>query len=112
LPAVIDNGRVNLAIQALRTVNLARSLAEPNLATLNGHPANFQAGGEFPVPVVTGATAVGLTGVSFVPFGVQLNFIPFISDKDRIRLQLNATVSVRDVGTGASFGTGSSGSTF
>jgi len=58
------------------------------------------------VPVVTGATAVGLQGVQFVPFGVQLNFVPYISDKDRIQLQLQATVSVRDVGTGANFGTG------
>jgi pilus assembly protein CpaC len=106
LNAILDNGRVSLAIDALRNVNLARSLAEPNLVTLNGRPAFFQAGGEFPVPVVTGATAVGLQGVQFVPFGVQLNFIPYISDKDRIQLQLNATVSVRDVGTGANFGTG------
>ena len=106
LNAVLDNGRVTLAIDALRSVNLARSLAEPNLVTLNGRPAYFQAGGEFPVPVVTGATAVGLQGVQFVPFGVQLNFVPYISDKDRIQLQLQATVSVRDVGTGANFGTG------
>jgi pilus assembly protein CpaC len=104
--AILDNGRVTLAIDALRNVNLARSLAEPNLVTLNGRPAFFQAGGEFPVPVVTGATAVGLQGVQFVPFGVQLNFIPYISDKDRIQLQLNATVSVRDVGTGTNFGIG------
>jgi pilus assembly protein CpaC len=70
------------------------------------------AGGEFPVPVVTGATATGLQGVSFVPFGVQLNFTPYITDKDRVRLQVNATVSVRDVGTGANFGTGTGVSTF
>ncbi len=112
LPTIIDNGRITLAIEALRKVDLARSLAEPNLVTLNGHPAVFQAGGEFPVPVVTGATATGLQGVDFVPFGVQLNFVPFISDKDRIRLQLQATVSVRDVNTGANFGTGNVGNTF
>jgi pilus assembly protein CpaC len=112
LPAAIDNGQIPIAIQALRNVNLARSLAEPNLVTLNGHPAQFKVGGEFPVPVVTGATAVGLSGVSFVPFGVQLQFTPYITDKDRIRLQLNASVSVRDVATGANFGTGNSGNTF
>ena len=39
-----------MAIQALRTLNFARSLAEPNLTTLNGKPANFQAGGSFPIP--------------------------------------------------------------
>ena len=31
LPAVIDEGKISLAIEALRTVNLVRSLAEPNL---------------------------------------------------------------------------------
>jgi pilus assembly protein CpaC len=109
--ALLNNGKIPLAIQALRTNNLARSLAEPNLVTLNGRPATFRAGGEFPVPVVTGATAVGLTGVSFVPFGVTVSFTPLISDKDRIRLQVNAEVSTRDVGTGANFGTGATTST-
>jgi pilus assembly protein CpaC len=97
LPAIIDNGEISLNIEALRSVNMARSLAEPNLVTLNGQPAFFQAGGEFPVPIVTGATAVGLQGVSFVPFGVLLQFVPFISDKDKIRLQLFANISTRDV---------------
>ncbi len=104
LPLLLDNGRIPVLIQALRSVNLARSLAEPNLVTLNGHPATFLAGGEFPIPVVTGGTTQGLQGVNFVPFGVQLNFTPYVTDKDRIRLQLNATVSVRDVGTGATVG--------
>jgi pilus assembly protein CpaC len=93
LPFILDNGRVLFAINALRTVNLARSLAEPNLVTLNGQPANFFAGGEFPIPVVTGATATGLQGISYVPFGVQLQFTPIITCRDRIRLQLTASVS-------------------
>ena len=50
LPTAIDNGNVLMAIQALRTLNFARSLAEPNLTTLDGKPANFQAGGSFPIP--------------------------------------------------------------
>jgi pilus assembly protein CpaC len=101
LPTILDNGNITLAIRALRDVSLARSLAEPNLTTLNGQPATFFAGGQFPVPVVTGATATGLEGVSFVPFGVSLQFIPIITDKDRIRLQLSAVVSTRDLATGA-----------
>ena len=50
LPTAIDNGNILMAIQALRTMNFARSLAEPNLTTLNGKPANFLAGGSFPIP--------------------------------------------------------------
>ena len=112
LPALIDQGQISLAIDALKSIHLARSLAEPNVVALNGHPAFFHVGGQFPVPVVTGATSVGLQGVSFVPYGVQLTFTPYVTDKDRVRLQLNASVSVRDIGTGANFGTGSQTSTF
>lgn len=102
LPILLDGGRISLLIQALRRVDLARSLAETTVATLNGHEANFLAGGQFPVPVVTGNTTTGqLSGVNFVPFGVQLSFTPYITDKDRIRLTLTATVSTRDVATGA-----------
>src|SRR5205085_10849378 len=93
LPMVLDNGSLNLQLEALRTNSMARSLAEPNLTTLNGHPATFFSGSEFAVPVITGATATGLQGVSFVPAGVTLTFLPVISDRDRIRLTINATVS-------------------
>jgi len=93
LPTILDNGRINLQIEALRTNHLARTLAEPSLTTLNGHPAVFFSGTQFPVPVVTGATSVGLEGVSFVPVGVSLNFVPVITDRDRIRMTVNATVS-------------------
>lgn len=101
LPINLDNGRIPIALNALRTLNYARSLAEPNLTAINGQAASFQAGGSFPVPVVggfgaTGIGAGGLQGVQFVPFGVQVQFTPFISDRDRIRLVVNASVSTRD----------------
>jgi pilus assembly protein CpaC len=92
---------VQFFVNFLRTVNLARSLAEPNLVTLNGQPANFFVGGQFPIPVVAGGTFTGLQGVSFVPFGVQLSFTPFITDHDRIRLQVQATVSALSAGNSA-----------
>jgi pilus assembly protein CpaC len=101
LPIALDNGQIKLAINALRRLNYARSLAEPNLVALNGQTASFHAGGEFPVPFVTGFTAAGLQGVNFVPYGVSLNFTPFITDKDRVRLQIAAAVSTRDLSAGA-----------
>ncbi|MCA9070970.1 MAG: pilus assembly protein N-terminal domain-containing protein, partial [Planctomycetaceae bacterium] len=101
---VINRGDFELAINALKQINLARSLAEPELTTLNGRPANFQVGGSFPVPQVTGFTAAGLQGVQFQPFGVQLSFLPVITDKDRIRLSLQASVSARDEQTGTTVG--------
>lgn len=92
---LVDRGDFDLAINALKQLNLARALAEPNLTTMNGQPASFQVGGEFPVPQITGFTDAGLQGVEFVPFGVQLQFIPNVTDNDRIRLNLQATVSTR-----------------
>lgn len=105
LPVNLDNGQIPIAINALRTLNYARSLAEPNLTTMNGQTATFLAGGQFPVPVIGGLGGLGglnqgaiggLQGVQFVPFGVQLSFSPVITDRDRIRLTLTATVSTRD----------------
>lgn len=104
LPVSIDNGQVTLAVQALRNLNLAKSLAEPNLTTLNGQPATFRAGGEFPVPAATQSFGGVGQGVAFVPFGVQLRFVPYIVDRDRVRLQVSASISTRDPSLGASVG--------
>ena len=104
LTAIFNAGTVPFAIHALRTMQYARSLAEPTLVTLNGQTANFLAGGQFPIPVVSGSTFNGLQGVQYVPFGVQLSFTPYITDRDRIRLQLSVNVSTRDLSTGSNIG--------
>lgn len=92
---VVNRGDFELAIDALKELNLARSLAEPTLMTLNGQRAVTQIGGSFPVSQITGFTDAGLQGVEFVPFGVNLQFLPIVTDYDRIRLQVNAAVSTR-----------------
>tara|TARA_R110002072_G_scaffold172205_1_gene326114 strand:- start:14522 stop:16639 length:2118 start_codon:yes stop_codon:yes gene_type:complete len=108
--ASLDMGQVRLAIEALRRLNLSRTLAEPNLVAMNGQPADFQAGGQFPIPIISsGGVGNNLQGVSFVPFGVQLQFTPFIQDRDVIRLQMNAEVSTRDESLGTSIGGGGGG---
>jgi pilus assembly protein CpaC len=106
--ANLDMGQVSAQIEALRTMNLSRTLAEPNLVAMNGQPANFQAGGQFPIPVLSSGGAGGnnLQGVTFVPFGVQLQFTPFIQDRDVIRLQMSAEVSSREESLGANTGGG------
>ncbi len=88
-----------MAIQALRTLNFARSLAEPNLTTLNGRPANFQAGGSFPIPTSIVLPGGAAQSVTYQNFGVALQFTPYITDRDRIRLQLNASVSTPSMAT-------------
>ena len=108
--ASLDMGQVSLAIDALRRLNLSKTLAEPNLVTMNGQPAEFQAGGRFPVPIISaGGNGQNLQGVTFIPFGVSLEFTPTIRDRDIITLQLNAEVSTRDESIGSVIGSGGGG---
>ena len=92
-----DNGQVQLAISALRELNYSRLMAEPTLTTMNGRPARFQAGNLYPIPYLTGAfNGSNLEGVGYIPTGVQLSFTPYITDKDRVRLEIAGEVSDRD----------------
>ena len=96
-----SNGQFNAILTALRRNNLVKILAEPNLVALNGHQANFLAGGEFPVPSFSGvgSGAVGGGGVSgtqFKEFGVRLSFLPTIIDGDTVRLTVDPEVSSVD----------------
>jgi pilus assembly protein CpaC len=91
------NEGLGVAIKALEQKGLFQSLAEPNLIAYNGQEASFLAGGEFPVPVVQGAT--GTVTVMFKEFGVRLNFKPTIAG-DVIRLKVRPEVSSLDYNNG------------
>ena len=84
-------------LRLLREKGMFRSLAEPNLIAYNGQEASFLAGGEFPVPIVQGAT--GTVSVQFKEFGVRLTFTPTIAG-DVIRLKVNPEVSALDFNNG------------
>jgi len=85
-------------IQALEQKGLVETLAEPNLLASNGKEASFLAGGEYPYPVVQGTSAGGSTAVSieFKEYGIRLNFIPTITPRETIRLQVAPEVSQLD----------------
>ena len=85
-------------LKALEQKGLFQSLAEPNLIAYNGQEASFLAGGEFPVPVVQGAT--GTVTIIFKEFGVKLTFRPTIAG-DVIRLKVSPR-SARSTSTTAS----------
>ena len=95
----LDLGAV---IQALQTNALLEVLAEPNVLAENGKQASFLAGGEFPYPVVQGGTTGGSTAISiqFRQFGVRLNFIPTITPRGTIHLQVAPEVSSLDYTNG------------
>jgi pilus assembly protein CpaC len=98
LNAKYDFGAV---IRALQSSGHFQSLAEPNLIAYNGQEASFLAGGEFPVPVVQGAT--GTVTVQFKEFGVRLTFTPTIAG-DMIRLKVMPEVSTLDFANGVTLG--------
>jgi pilus assembly protein CpaC len=83
-------------IRALQQRNVLQILAEPNLLALNGRPARFLAGGEFPFPVVQGGTNFTAVTIQFRPFGVRLEFTGFITKENAVRLQVSPEVSTLD----------------
>jgi pilus assembly protein CpaC len=84
-------------LRALESTGAFQSLAEPNLIAYNGQEASFLAGGEFPVPVVSGVT--GQVSIIFKEFGIRLNFTPTIAG-DAIRLKVRPEVSTLDFPNG------------
>ena len=88
-------------IRALRSRGLFQSLAEPNLIAYNGQEANFLAGGEVPVPQVSGNT--GSLSVTYKEDGIRLNFRPTVAG-DMIRLRVRPEVSSLDFPNGVLVG--------
>jgi pilus assembly protein CpaC len=94
---IFPSGEFSVFLRALRRNSVINVLAEPNLMALHGQQASFLAGGEFPVPVPQSATiGVSAITVEYKPFGVMLNFTPFILDDDTIRLRVSPEASTID----------------
>jgi pilus assembly protein CpaC len=87
-------------IEALEAKNLLQMLAEPNVLAMNGKPASFISGGEFPVPVVQGGANIGAVTIQFREYGVKLNFLPTITPRGTIRLEVSPEVSSLDYANG------------
>jgi pilus assembly protein CpaC len=89
---------INLAasIKALEGKRMLETLAEPNLLAINGKEASFVAGGEFPFPMVQpGANGNAIT-VAFREFGIRIHFLPHITPRGTIQLQVLPEVSSLD----------------
>ncbi len=91
---------VGVLLEALESRGVVRTLAEPNLTALSGQEAKFLAGGEYPVP---GESDGGGVTIDYKPFGVELNFIPRVVDRDTINLEMVAAVSSIDPANGIQF---------
>ena len=95
-------GRLGLA--AFERVGLARTLAEPNLTSVNGEAASFLAGGEFPIP--KSRDRDGQVTVEYKPYGVGLSFRPVVLSEGRINLQVKVEVSELNPSSGITIGAG------
>jgi pilus assembly protein CpaC len=83
-------------IKDLQQKQVLQILAEPDLMAINGQPAHFLAGGEFPYPVVQNSVGGFPTiAIQFKPYGVKLEFTGYIED-DSIRLKVAPEVSSLD----------------
>lgn len=88
---VIDsNIKVDLYIEALEAKGVVRTLANPNLTTLSGEPASFNAGGEVPIRSVD---KDGEVQIEYKQFGVNLLFTPVVLADDKIHIRLAPEVS-------------------
>ncbi len=97
---------LNLAatVRALQSKKLLEILAEPNVLAINGRPASFLAGGEFPYPTLQGGGAgLGQVTIQFREFGVRISFLPTTTPRGTIRLQVTPEVSSLDYANSLTF---------
>jgi pilus assembly protein CpaC len=85
-------------IQALEGEGLVEVLAEPNVLAQDGKQGSFLAGGEYPYPVAqaSGNGSGSTVTIQFKEYGIRLNFIPTVTPRGTIRLQVAPEVSSLD----------------
>lgn len=84
------------AIKALEVKSMLETLAEPNVLAINGKEASFVAGGEFPFPMVTPSASGNVLTVQFREFGIRIHFLPKVTPRGTIQLQVSPEVSSLD----------------
>lgn len=80
-------------LEALKQEGLLKILAEPVVVTTSGRPANFLAGGEFPILV---PQSLGTVTIQWREFGVRLEAVPIVLGDGNLRLELAPEISERD----------------
>jgi pilus assembly protein CpaC len=95
--AFLPGLNLGATLEALESRGIAQTLAEPNIVASNGKQASFLAGGEFPIPIAQGTSGgSGAITIQFKEFGIRLTFIPTITPRGTIRLQVAPEVSALD----------------
>ena len=95
-----SNGNT-LTLDASKTDDLFKVLAEPNIIAVSGQEASFLAGGKIFIPVITPSTGASYVTLQEKEYGVGVKFMPTVLEGGRIHLRVAPEVS--DVGKGTSF---------
>lgn len=91
---VVDGGtRFTMLLEALRRNNLVKVLATPTLTAVDGRPASFNVGGEFPIIVPSGPQMVQ---IQYREFGTRLDYVAKVLGNGRIYLEVRPYVSEID----------------
>lgn len=98
---------VDAIFSILESRSIARALASPSLTVLSGEDANFQVGGEIPIPeafspafgseATAGNTTPGVfSSVEFRRFGVGLAIRPLVGEGGRVTIDILSNVDQPD----------------
>jgi pilus assembly protein CpaC len=97
LSLYLSKFNIGATIQDLETMQVLQVLAEPNITAMSGEKASFLAGGEFPFPIVqSSSTGAPVVTLMFKPYGVKLDFTPYVNDDGTIDLKVSPEVSALD----------------
>ncbi|MBN2415492.1 pilus assembly protein N-terminal domain-containing protein [bacterium] len=96
----IPTQNFSMILKALQENNLLTVLASPTLSAISGSEAEFLAGGEFPIPIVSGSMGTQTVTIVFKEYGVRLKFLPTILDSQIVHIGVNAEVSSLDFENG------------
>lgn len=97
LSFLTPDGNLTVALDALESKGVVKTLAEPTLVAMSGDTASFLAGGEIPIPSPQATTAgSNIITVTFQDFGISLAFTPTILRDGMINLVVKPEVSSLD----------------
>jgi pilus assembly protein CpaC len=107
-PGTFGSGSGTLGIQAGSELSIGfqandgygRLLAQPKLVCASGEKAEFLAGGQVPIPLITN----NQFSVEFKPYGVILNLRPTADRNGNIQTEIEAEASEIDTSVAVSFG--------
>ena len=107
--AVSGGFAVDSFFQLLVEEEIAKNMSNPSLAVLSGELAQFQVGGQIPVPravTVGGGTDQILNSVDFRDYGIDLTVRPLVEERSssRITLDVIPRISTPDLALTAAIG--------